>query len=48
MYQTVIPITVKTVETSAIGQRIYRYDKNGAVAKAYEVFTREVTQWRKK
>lgn len=42
VYQTVIPVGVKAAETSAAGQSIYSYDKNGAVAKAYEAFTKEV------
>lgn len=42
VYQTVIPVGVKAAETSAAGQSIYSYDKNGMVAKAYEAFTREV------
>lgn len=42
VYQTVIPVAVKAAETSAAGQSIYRYDKNGAAAKAYGAFTREV------
>lgn len=42
VYDTVIPVGVKAAETSAAGQSIYSYDKNGAVAKAYEAFTKEV------
>lgn len=42
VYQTVIPVSVKTAETSAAGKSIYAYDKNGAAAKAYADFTREV------
>lgn len=44
VYQTVIPVGVKAAETSAAGQSIYRYDKNGAVARAYAAFTREVVR----
>ena len=44
VYQTVIPVGVKAAETSAAGQSIYRYDKNGAVAKAYAAFTKEVVR----
>ena len=40
VYQTVIPVAVKAAETSAAGQSIYSYDKNGAAAKAYGAFTR--------
>ena len=42
VYKTVIPVAVKAAETSAAGKSIYRYDKNGAAAKAYEAFTGEV------
>lgn len=42
VYKTVIPISVKAAETSAAGKSIYRYDKNGAAAKAYADFTGEV------
>ena len=42
VYQTVIPVAVKAAETSAAGQSIYSYDRNGAAAKAYGAFTREV------
>ena len=44
VYQTVVPVGVKAAETSAAGQSIYRYDKNGTVAKAYASFTREVVR----
>lgn len=42
VYQTVIPVGIKAAETSSAGQSIYSYDKNSAVAKAYEAFTKEV------
>lgn len=42
VYQTVIPVSVKAAETSTTGKSIYAYDKNGAAAKAYADFTREV------
>ena len=42
VYKTVIPVSVKAAETSAAGESIYRYDKNGAAAKAYADFTGEV------
>jgi len=44
VYQTVIPVAVKAAETSAAGQSIYSYDKNGAAAKAYGAFTMEVVK----
>lgn len=42
VYKTAIPVSVKAAETSAAGKSIYRYDKNGAAAKAYADFTGEV------
>ena len=36
VYQTVIPVAAKAAETSAAGQGMYSYDKNGAAAKAYQ------------
>lgn len=42
VFQTVIPVAIKTAESSAAGQSIYNYDKNSSAAKAYESFTREV------
>lgn len=42
VYETVIPVGVKAAETSAAGQSIYSYDRNGTVAKAYAEFTKEV------
>lgn len=42
VYKTVIPVSVKAAETSAAGESIYAYDKNGAAAKAYANFTGEV------
>ena len=44
VYKTVIPVSVKAAETSAAGQSIYSYDRNGAAAKAYGAFTREVVE----
>lgn len=44
VYQTVIPVAVKAAETSAAGQSIYSYDKNGSAARAYQAFTREVVR----
>ena len=42
VYETVIPVAIKAAETSAAGMSIYSYDKNNAVAKAYQSFTKEV------
>ncbi len=37
-------MAITAAESSAAGQSIYEYDKNGTVAKAYAEFTREVIQ----
>lgn len=42
IFKTVIPVAITAAESSAAGQSIYEYDKNGTVAKAYAEFTREV------
>ena len=44
IFKTVIPVAITAAESSAAGQSIYEYDKNGTVAKAYAEFTREVLQ----
>ena len=44
IFKTVIPVAIAAAESSAAGQSIYEYDKNGTVAKAYAEFTREVIQ----
>lgn len=44
IFKTVIPVAITAAESSAAGQSIYEYDKNGTVAKAYTEFTREVIQ----
>ena len=44
IFKTVIPVAIVAAESSAAGQSIYEYDKNGTVAKAYAEFTREVIQ----
>jgi chromosome partitioning protein len=41
VYKTHIPIATKAAESSASGQSVYTYDKNGTVAEAYEKFTKE-------
>lgn len=35
IFKTVIPVAITAAESSAAGQSIYEYDKNGTVAKAY-------------
>jgi len=42
IYNTQIPLAVKTAESSARGKSIFKYDKNSKVAKAYEDFAKEV------
>ncbi|MCF0106483.1 MAG: ParA family protein [Holdemanella sp.] len=42
VFETVIPHSVKAVETSAIGKSIYMYNPKGKVATAYEKLTEEV------
>ena len=44
IFKTVIPVAITAAESSATGQSIYEYDKNGTVAKAYAEFTKEVIQ----
>lgn len=36
IFKTVIPVAITAAESSAAGQSIYEYDKNGTVAKAYK------------
>lgn len=42
IFNNCIPLSVKAAEISAQGVSIYKYDKNGKVAKAYEELTKEV------
>lgn len=42
IFKNCIPMSVKAAEISAEGVSIYKYDKNGKVAKAYESLTKEV------
>ena len=42
VFNTTIPISVRTKESSAEGKSIFEYDRNGKVAEAYEKFTKEV------
>ncbi|MCR5129334.1 MAG: AAA family ATPase [Lachnospiraceae bacterium] len=42
VFETRIPISVKTAETSLEGSSIYKYDPKGKAAKAYRVLTKEV------
>lgn len=42
VFNTVIPRSIRAVETAAEGKSIYLHDKNGKVAEAYTNFTKEV------
>ena len=42
VFNTVIPRSIRAVETAAEGKSIYLHDKNGKVAEAYANFTMEV------
>lgn len=44
IYDTEIPLAVKTAEATIQGKSIFEYDKNGTVAKAYENLVKEVLQ----
>lgn len=42
LYNTQIPLAVKTAESTSRGKSIFKYDKNSKVATAYEEFAKEV------
>lgn len=42
VFNTVIPRSIRAVETAAEGKSIYLHDKNGKVSEAYANFTKEV------
>lgn len=42
LYDTQIPLAVKTAESTSRGKSIFKYDKNSKVATAYEDFAKEV------
>lgn len=44
IYDTEIPLAIKTAEATIRGKSIFEYDKNGTVAKAYENLVKEVLQ----
>ena len=44
IYDTEIPLAIKTAEATIQGKSIFEYDKNGTVAKAYENLVKEVLQ----
>ena len=44
LYDTQIPLAVKTAESTSQGESIFSYDKNGTVAEAYSSFAKEVLE----
>ena len=44
VYDTQIPLAVKTAESTSQGESIFSYDKNGTVAVAYSSFAKEVLE----
>lgn len=44
VFDTVIPVAIKTAESPTVGKSIYAYDKGSTTAAAYAAFTREVLQ----
>lgn len=44
IYDTEIPLAIKTAEATIQGKSVFEYDKNGTVAKAYENLVKEVLQ----
>ena len=44
LYNTHIPLAVKTAESTSRGESIFKYDKNSKVAIAYEEFAKEVLE----
>lgn len=42
VYETQIPIAIKTAESTSQGESIFSYDKNSSVAEAYSSFAKEV------
>ena len=42
VFETRIPLSVKTAETSLEGSSIYKYDPRGKATEAYRVLTKEV------
>lgn len=47
IYKQQIPVGVKVAEATAVGESIFSYNKNSSVAKAYELFAKEVVSDRK-
>lgn len=44
IYDTEIPLAIKTAEASIKGKSVFEYDKNGTVAQSYKNFAKEVLQ----
>ena len=44
IYDIEIPLAIKTAEATIRGTSVFQYDKNGTVAKAYEILAKEVLQ----
>ena len=44
IYDTEIPLAIKTAEASLKGQSVFEYDKNGTVALSYNNFAKEVLE----
>ena len=42
IFETQIPLGIKTAESSAAGISVFSYDKNGKVAESYDAFAKEV------
>jgi len=42
VFDTVIPSSVKAIESTAVGKSIFDHDKNGKISEAYKLFTEEV------
>jgi len=47
LFKTEIPHSIRAAETSAAGVSIFKYEKNGKVAAAYEALTKEVVNLEK-
>lgn len=44
LYNSQIPIAIKTAESSSSGSSVFEFDKNGKVAQAYSLFAKEVLE----
>lgn len=42
VFETKIPLSVRTAETSLEGRSIYKYDPKGKASEAYRILTKEV------